>query len=150
MPDTDPLYIRVNSGGGGGGPPPVAETISLCHGEQWSNMPAAGAVSAPWDGDGFPCMVDLSQATEYRATLSVKNAGPALAACAAGIQHSPDGAIWTDLFIENLFNIGGGLALVTPWTAIPAAMQADVFLRVVGQGGDGAADPSISMRASFR
>jgi len=62
------------------------------------------------------------------------------------VQYSLDQTTWTDLPGTSVSISSTGLKVST-FTAVPAAAKADVFLRVVGQGGDGNADPAYGTTA---
>ena len=60
------------------------------------------------------------------------------------VQYSTDQVTWTDLPGTSISTATVGLKTST-FTAVPAGAKQDVFLRVVGQGGDGAADPAFGV-----
>jgi hypothetical protein len=85
------------------------------------------------------CRVDLTNAGRCRLTARVSTAGAAGATLKA--QYSTDESVWTDLTATLSLAAIGTVASV--WQAVPAGAKGDVVVRVVGQGGDGAADPVI-------
>jgi hypothetical protein len=81
--------------------------------------------------------VDLTDCDKCRLTTRVVTVGAA--AAVLKVQYSTDEAAWADLTPAVAVNTTGAKA--TAWAAVPAGARGDVFLRVVGQSGDGAADP---------
>ena len=57
------------------------------------------------------------------------------------VQYSTDQTTWTDLPGTSVSTASIGLKVST-FTAIPAGAKQDVFLRVVGEGGNATANPS--------
>lgn len=60
------------------------------------------------------------------------------------VQYSVDQQTWTDL-PGTTVNTGTTGLKVSTFTDIPAGAKQDVFLRIVGQNGDGVADPSYGI-----
>jgi len=108
----------------------------------WNNQPAA--------------TTELYGFTRNRAKFTLSNASDArffvnVAIAGAGsstlrVQYSLDQTTWTDLPGTSVATNTTGLNVST-FTTVPAAAKADVFLRVVGQNGDGSADPSYGTMA---
>lgn len=96
--------------------------------------------------------VDLQNYTEFRFHTGIQTAGAAGAVL--GVQFSVNaGTNWagldngTDATLSTVTNVLTNTgSLVTAWAAIAAAAKvADCLLRIAGSGGDGAADPVISV-----
>jgi len=106
----------------------------------WTNMPAAltefRAVL------NTRTKIDLTAATQSRVIARVGVAPVANAKIK--VQYSTDESVWVDLCsvtmpaTANKTNVGS-------WTNVPAGAKADVFLRLVGIDGDGAADPTFGL-----
>jgi len=103
----------------------------------WTNQPAALTELA--GSTARRLKVDITLATQVRLTVNVTRAGAAGATLLA--QYSLDGSSWQALGTPVAINTTGTLA--GAWQTVPSAARRDVFLRVAGQGGDGAADPII-------
>lgn len=127
-----------------GGAGPTSHYTFLANGtaEAWTNQPAA---STEFDGaTNRRLSVDLTNATQARFSANVVASGTGGATLR--VQYSTDGGgTWT--------NLDGGAGPTIPVAAgrqataffsIDAAAKADVLLRVVGQGGNGNADPSFT------
>lgn len=100
----------------------------------WTNMPAA-LTEVP----GSRMRVPLYCSSYGRLSVHVITAGAATATLTA--QVSTDGSSWTSGPSVNIGSTGLKLATV----AIPPAFQIDAFFRVVGQNGDGVADPVFGL-----
>ena len=147
---TNTAYILTDSTTGaavwnamGGGSVPTARHTFLANGtaEVWSNQPAA---TTEFDGaSNRRLSVDLTNATQARFSANIVVSGTGGATLR--VQYSTDGGgSWT--------NLDGGAGPTVPIASgrqataffnIDAAAQADVLLRVVGQGGNGFTDPSF-------
>lgn len=103
----------------------------------WTNMPSA---AAELGGGDFRIKADLSGFTEVR-FVSRLNGGTFVSTMTLKVQYSTDESAWADL-TTTVAAISTGTK-TTAWAAMPAGAQADVFLRVLGAGGNGAADPRI-------
>ncbi len=121
----------------------------------WSNMPAA--VTEVFGTTTRRVKVDLSRFTQFR----IECAQGAVSASSAKLrlQYAFDARATTWYDLENGSTIADlALASASPppvaagsWGQIHANARADVFVRVVGTGGDGAKDPSFhGLRAQFR
>jgi len=86
--------------------------------------------------------VDMTSASQARYLLNVSTAGTATATLR--VQYSTDQTSWTDLPGATAAINTTGLK-VSAFTAVPAGAKQDVFLRVVGQNGDGVADPGFGV-----
>jgi hypothetical protein len=100
----------------------------------WTNMPAA-LTEVPGSRTRLP----LYCASYGRLSVMVITAGAAGATLTA--QVSVDGNTWTSGPSVNIGSTGLKLATV----AIPPVFQIDAFFRVVGQNGDGVADPVFGL-----
>jgi hypothetical protein len=109
----------------------------------WANMPAVvtelGGVSH------WRTLVDLTDMTEVRLIVSVVTAGTA-GALLRGQYSSDGGASWHDLAAagEPEASLAAAVVASSNWQALAAGATEPVFLRVVGEGGDGAADPVVA------
>lgn len=105
----------------------------------WTNMPAA--LTELFGNVHRRSLVDLTHAAQARLVVRVSTVGSANAVLAA--QYSLDESSWSVL--SGVLAIGGGSAGVraTAWDTIPAPALTDVFVRIAGQSGDGAADPIL-------
>jgi archaellum component FlaF (FlaF/FlaG flagellin family) len=122
----------------------------------WTNMPAA---VTEFDSIAlFRTRIDLTDMTEWR-IFHRSTSGAGTAACVIGAQYSTNGgATWNGL--DN--GVGGSIStsqtscnlagdFISAWTPLDIPAQADVFLRVVGAGGDGVADPPFGrIQLQFR
>lgn len=86
---------------------------------------------------------DLSLVTQARLEVMVSALGASTATIA--LQYSTDQSTWNylDGGTGPSVAINGGGLKVSSWVNVTGGAKADVFLRLVGNGGDGAADPSF-------
>jgi hypothetical protein len=122
----------------------------------WTNMPLA---VTEFDGLAiFRTRIDLSDMAQWRLFDTTTNA-LGTAACRIGAQCSTDnGVTWRALdngvvgaisTATNSCNLTGDF--ITAWSPLNVTAQADVFIRVVGAGGDGVADPPLGrVQLQFR
>ncbi len=103
----------------------------------WTNQPVA--VTELFAFTRNRTKMELTSANQSRFLVNVAVAGSA--ASTLRVQYSTDQTTWTDVPGASVATNTTGLKVST-FTAVPAGAKQDVFLRVVGQGGDGAADPS--------
>ena len=122
-------------------PSPLVVTLNNSFGAvSWTNQPAAET-----ELNGAPrsrTKVDLSRYTRVRMTAAVSTAGAA--GSKLRLQYATDGntqAAWANLTEVPLDNSGQGN--ISAWAELPAGARGDVWLRVVGVGGDGVIDPII-------
>jgi hypothetical protein len=109
--------------------------------QAWTNMPAA--TTELFGSTRARVKVPLTGDTQFRLEANQSAAGAAGARLR--MQYSTDQVTWNDL--ESVTTTGelpvSAAALnVGAFAPIVAAAKADVFLRVVGFGGDGVADPA--------
>lgn len=83
--------------------------------------------------------LDLTNADQVRLVARVGVAGSASAVLKA--QYSTDESAWSDL--TPTASLAAVATPATAWAAVPAGAKADVFIRLVTSGGDGAADPQV-------
>lgn len=149
--ETDTNKLKIGNGTSvwtaltyfGGGPPASGSvsyynhiTLITNHSPNaWTNMPAAATEFGSHTRTRQK--VILTNAVDARLTLSVSTAGTA--ASILYVQYSPDGTTWTDLGISAPVNTVGDK--VSAFVAVPTAAKGDVFLRIMGSGGDGVIDP---------
>lgn len=104
----------------------------------WTNMPAA--VTELFATVHRRCKADLTDCDKCRLTGRVSTVGAANAVLR--VEYSTDESAWSVLSPDMPLNAGAGTK-ASAWGNVPAGAKGDVFLRVVGQSGDGAADPVI-------
>lgn len=97
---------------------------------------------------GTRTYLDFTYADQVRLAVTVRVTGAAGSYVA--VQYSTDnGSSWygfdgvLDSTSPSVSLASGGI-IRTAWTSLPAAAKADVLIRVVGGGGDGAADPRLT------
>ena len=116
---------------------------------QWTNMPAAlTEIFRPTDVNSPSSRVlyDLTDAQQIRFQVSVENASSASAELR--IQYSTDQSTWNYLDSGNTGlgqNVGSAGLKVSSWSTIASGAKGDVYLRIVGINGDGAADPRFGL-----
>jgi hypothetical protein len=104
----------------------------------WTNQPAALTEFL-----GTPdrrVKADLTDCDRVRLAARVSTAGAAGAVLFA--QWSADEVGWNALTTQQLPIAAAGTR-ATPWEDVPAGARGDVFLRLAGSGGNGAADPVV-------
>lgn len=106
----------------------------------WSNMPLAA--TELFGTTHRRVKIDLTYASQIRLMARVSTIGTTNSIIYA--EYSTDESAWSTLTANNLA-IGGGSAgtRVTAWENVPSGALADVFVRIMGSGGDGAADPIL-------
>jgi hypothetical protein len=112
--------------------------------QTWSNMPAA--VTELFGNDRGRRPVDLTGLSQFRIVAYQSTAG--FVSAVLWVQYSTDsGTSWTDLesgATDADLDIGVGTGLKSgAWGIIDADALTDVQLRLVGQGGNGSADPAF-------
>lgn len=111
----------------------------------YTNMPAGAQEIAAGTTGRYRTKVDLTNFTQIRCLVSFSVAG----ATGAGfyLEYSTDQSAWTTLGTatgSDLASVAGTVgANVSAWITLPAGAKADVWLRGMGVGGDGAADPVV-------
>lgn len=106
------------------------------------NMPAA---ITEFDGLSRRSWLDLTQVTEFRTIVAVTIAGST--GSVVRIQYIPDGGVATEL--GALADVNVSIATTgtkrSAWNALPTGARADVVLRTITEGGDGVADPQVTL-----
>lgn len=106
----------------------------------WTNMPAALTEFLGANSFGR-VKVNLADADRMRFVANVTTAG--FAGSIIFVQYSTTFAFGTPITLTSNLALNPTGYKETAWEAIPTGAKGDVFLRVVGQGGDGAVDPVI-------
>jgi hypothetical protein len=109
----------------------------------WTNMPVALTELA--GVTRYRTRVDLTNVTQARITVVVMVAGATNARLA--VQYSTDQVTWNYLDGSSgpFVNINSTGLQVSSWVNITAGARGDVYLRIVGLNGDGAADPQFGL-----
>lgn len=103
----------------------------------WTNMPSAAT-----EFIGNPrTKYDLTHADEVRLVACTGGTAP-VAGATLKIQYSTDESAWSDLTTELAVNGTVGTKAGT-WQAVAAGAKSDVFLRILGEGGNGTVDPQF-------
>jgi len=84
---------------------------------------------------------DFTDVDQIRLGCRVSTAGSTGALIQA--QYSTDDTNWNTLTTNTLSVATPTGTKVTAWEAIPVNARGDVFVRIIGSGGDGAADPVL-------
>jgi hypothetical protein len=126
-----------DSAGQSGGGIAFREFTIAASGWAWANQPLA--LTEIGGGTDFRSKADLTQFTQVRHVMRIPIAGAA--AAVMRIQYSLDETSWFDLTPNSAINTPG--TKVSAWTDIPANAKADVTIRIVGEGGNGTADPRM-------
>jgi len=105
----------------------------------WSNMPAA--LTELWGRTQSRMQYDLTDANQVRLQVNVDTVSSTGAALRA--QYSTDQSSWDylDGGTGPTVTVDSTGLKVSTWVNVTAGAKGDVFLRVVGIGADGAADP---------
>lgn len=120
-------------------------TSGTAPGIVWTNMPAGKttwlhATSGTLTHDATQ-QADLTGTSQARLACAVQVAGSGATTLLA-VEYSTDGSNWSALLS---LTIGSSTGLkATAWTAVPAGAKDEVYLRLVGQNGNGVADPRFS------
>lgn len=130
--------------------PPFVVTLLAQHGGvTWTNMPAA---LTEWNGSTRTrTKIDLTHVNLVRLTAAV--ATPGVAGAEVRVQHSTDQVNWSYLDGSSGataldgpgIDIGVDNCSASTWRALTAGAKADVFVRLVGINGNGAADPVVGL-----
>lgn len=139
---SDNLLNHTHPSGGGVALPSefllVAATV-------WTNMPAA--LTEFLNNANFRNKADLTNVTEAR-VISVLTAVGASTTTEIRVEYSLNGTTWATLGTTAntpLVVIGNTAGIkVGAWVSVVVAAKADVYLRVVGINGNGAADPNFN------
>lgn len=122
----------------------------------WFNMPLAEALF-PNGGVRFITKVDLTRYSQCR-LLCTMSTVPAAAGAVLALRYSPNAVLNVGNFNTDIGTTAVEVACdsadtitVSNWTALAAGAKNDVYLAVVGSGGNGATDPGFaSVTAQFR
>lgn len=119
---------------------PIVITLSNDY-ELWLNQPAA--VTEFSSVVNRRVKVDLSGMTQVRFVVNVNTAG--FAGSIMALQYSTDQVAWD--YLDGVSGpsvpIGTTGVKVSSYVNIVSAARADVFLRIVGQNGNGVRDPDF-------
>lgn len=105
----------------------------------WTNMPAA--TTELFGNVHRRVKKDFTDVDQIRLGCRVSTAGSTGALIQA--QYSTDDTNWNTLTTNTLSVATPTGTKVTAWEAIPVNARGDVFVRIIGSGGDGAADPVL-------
>ncbi len=111
----------------------------------WTNQPAAVTEFGGLP-ERFRTRIDLSNVNQARLTV-VRAGGTATATATIAVQYSTDLTNWfyldgTSGPSVNISTVG---LQVSPWVNIASGAKGDVYLRIVGSGGNGVADPQFGL-----
>ena len=107
----------------------------------WTNMPLAAQELL--NVVHRRIKLDLTNVAQVRFACRVSTVG--VAAAVLYLEYSTDESVWNRLTANIAINTTG--TKVTAWENIPAGAKADVVVRIMGSGGDGAADPIFGLMA---
>ena len=110
---------------------------------QWANMPAA--VTELFANTNRRIQVDLTYATDYRIIVYQTTAG--YAGADFNIQYSTDQTNWyaCDTASAGKVDVGTGTGNKSgSWAPLVAGAKGAVYLRMIGENGNGVADPVFS------
>lgn len=144
-------HAVATAGAGGAVPLDVAFAAPIGGGadREWTNMPAA---ATEFRGVSLHRRkIDLTNATQARLGASVDQTGHTTAKLY--LEYSTDNvtfaALGTSEVGVDISSVGDKVSAA--WVDLAAGAKADVWLRVVGSGGNGTADPRFGLLyASFR
>jgi hypothetical protein len=105
----------------------------------WTNMPAA--LTELFGNVHRRNKIDLTDADRIRLVVRVSTVGATNAVLFA--QYSTDESAWNTLTTNQVAINGSAATKASAWEDIPGAAKTDIFVRIVGQNGDGAADPVL-------
>ncbi len=113
-------------------------------GATWVNQPLA--VTEFLGSSRHRTRVDLTNANQARITVH-RFGGTAAATAEIAVQYSTDGVSW--FYLDGVsgpsVNISTVGLQVSNWVNIASGAKGDVYLRIVGRGGNGAADPLFGL-----
>jgi len=124
-------------------------------GMDWDDMPAA---LTEFNGNAnYRTILDLTEMQQWR-FFSRSEDGAGTATCELGVQYSTDNVNWNGLdngILNSMSTARNSCDLigyfVTAWSPLNVTAQADVWIRAVGQGGDGSANPDFgTLQVQFR
>ena len=114
----------------------------MTFGGSWDNQPLA--VTEFQNATIYRSKFDLTNVTQARVVVNYVGGGAASAKIRA--QFSTDQSSWTylDGAAGPSVTLSAAGLNVSPWINIQSGAKSDVFLRIVGLDGNGAADPAFS------
>jgi len=124
-------------------------------GTGWGNMPAA--LTEIFANEVLRETVDLTYVTQFRLIINVTTLGSVNAEL--GVQYSTDsGTNFNGLdngTQDSNSTVTASLSatghITTAWTDLASGARADILLRIMGENGDGVADPAVStVEVQFR
>ena len=122
MPTRTPQSLLINSGN-----------------VTWTNMPLAS--TELFGNVHRRVKKDFTDVDKIRLVARVSTDGVAAAVIQA--QYSTDESAWLTLTANTLSLATPTGTKATAWGDLPAGAKGDVFVRIIGSGGDGAADPIL-------
>lgn len=121
----------------------VGPSLNSTAANQWLNQPAA-ATEMFSATQAIRTRIDMTYATDVRAVVRVSNTA-GVAGAVIYFEYSANGAAWTNLGLPNIAINTANTTTTTAWTAVPVGAKGDMYIHVMGSGGDGVADPILKM-----
>lgn len=112
----------------------------------WSNMPLARTELFGGTFERF--VVDLTGFTQFMLQSNVAVVGTAGAVLMLEYSLNQGGA-WSPMDDTAQIGLASTGLRVSSWKTVPVAARTEVWLRIVGSGGDGAVDPQIVTLAAL-
>jgi hypothetical protein len=132
---------------------PIASVVPILinNGAPCTNMPAD--VTEIIGTNQHHIKYDLANAKQVRTSIRIGGTA-GFAGSVIRVQYSTDESAWSEISASPpnaAFDTGTNRVTVSSWVDLVAGAKADVFLRAVGEGGDGAVDPVlVNVYAQFR
>jgi len=123
------------------------QTAGAAPGIIWTNMPALPTTwlhqtSGTLTGDAT-YIVDLTEYTHFRFFFSKQAAGAA--ASNLSVQYSLDNSTWVPTpLVTGTIGTGASGVSDSGWISIPNDARTFIYIRLIGTGGNGTADPRVS------
>lgn len=117
---------------------PIRTTVA-----NWLNMPAA-ATEMYAATNAIRTQIDMTYATDVRAVVRTGNIAGA-AGAVLYFEYSANQVAWVNLGIANTAINAANTTTTSAWTAVPVGAKGDMYVHVMGSGGDGAIDPDLKM-----
>jgi hypothetical protein len=118
----------------------------------WTNMPLASTELG--GNDTARKLVDLTHVTEYLFSVEIVSTLPGSANAVLALEYTTDldgSSGWTTMGGTPVSIAVDGIWVNSGWDPVPVGANGMVLLRVVGSGGNGAADPRFhNILAQFR